>query len=71
MATPKNIAHFLVNDQGTIFLLTPVTEAATEWASEYLPDDAIHFGNAVVVEHRFIGDIVSGFMNDGLTCEAS
>jgi hypothetical protein len=71
MATSKRAADFLVNNQGSIFLLTPVTEAATEWADEHLPEDAMHFGNAIVVEHRFIRDLVSGFMNDGLTCEAS
>lgn len=70
MATPKLTVDFLVNDQGTIFLLTPVTEAATDWANEHLPEDAMHFGHAIVVEHRFIRDIVSGFTNDGLTCEA-
>jgi hypothetical protein len=52
-------------------LLLPITEAATEWADEHLPEDAMHFGNAVVVEHRFIRDIVDGFTDDGLTCEAS
>jgi len=71
MATAKHTTDFLVNDQGTIFLLTPVTEAATEWADEHLPEEAMHFGDAIVVEHRFIEDIVSGFMNDGLICEAS
>ena len=71
MATSKRAADFLVNNQGSIFLLTPVTEAATEWADEHLPEDAMHFGNAIVVEHRFIRDLVSGFMNDGLSCEAS
>jgi hypothetical protein len=70
MATPKLTVDFLVNDQGTIFLLTPVTEAATDWANEHLPEDAMHFGDAIVVEHRYIRDIVSGFTTEGLTCEA-
>jgi hypothetical protein len=70
MATTKQTVDFLLNDEGTIFLLTPVTEAATEWANEYLPGDAMHFGDAIVVEHRFIRDIVDGFTNDGLNCEA-
>ncbi len=71
MATPKHTADFLVTDHGTIFLLSPVTEAATEWADEHLPRDAMHFGDAIVVEHRFIFDIVRGFIDDGLTFEAS
>ena len=70
MATIKRTVDFLLNDEGTIFLLTPVTEAATEWADEHLPEDAMHFGDAIVVEHRFIRDIVFGFTTDGLTCEA-
>lgn len=61
---------FLVADHGTIFLLTAATEQAREWADQNLPEDRTEFGNAIVVEHRYIGDIVEGAVNDGLTVRA-
>lgn len=48
------------------FLLHPFTEAARNWVAEHIPDDAQLFGEAVVIEHRYIGDIVRGIVADGL-----
>lgn len=55
-----------VNDQGSIVLLTPTSDAGREWIEENLPDDAQWFGMAVVVEHRYADDIIDGMVNDGL-----
>jgi len=57
---------FLVADHGTIFLLQPITNRALAWVHEHLPPDSPRLGAAVVVEHRFVGDIVAGIRNDGL-----
>jgi hypothetical protein len=57
---------FTVTNHGTIFLLEPHTEAAFDWVDEHLPAEALTFGDAVVVEHRFIHDIVVGIQADGL-----
>lgn len=57
---------FFVLNEGTIFLLIPLTDAASTWVDEHLPEDAQWFGNGVVVEHRYIADIVQGIVNDGL-----
>lgn len=57
---------FLVENHGTIFLLQPLTPAANSWVDEHLPEDHLTFGGAVVVEHRFIADIVRGAIADGL-----
>lgn len=57
---------FIVSNHGSIFLLRPNTPAAREWCEEHLPDDRQTFGGAVVVEHRYIGDIVDGIRADGL-----
>ena len=57
---------FSVENHGSIFLLRPISPAAFEWIKEHIPDDAQYFGNAVVVEHRYIEDIVDGIQNDGL-----
>jgi hypothetical protein len=57
---------FLVENHGSIFLLQPLTPAANSWIDEHLPEDHLTFGGAVCVEHRFIRDIVTGIIGDGL-----
>jgi len=59
-------ADFRCKNHGTLFLLFPVTETAHSWVEENLPSDAQWFGNAVVVEHRYIWPILEGIQNDGL-----
>jgi len=60
---------FEVQDEGSICLLRPLTDAAKTWVGEHIPDDAQWFGNAVAVEHRFIEPIVVGIVADGLEVE--
>jgi hypothetical protein len=57
---------FTVADEGSIFLLQPLTEAGTEWIAENLLEDRQTFGTAVVVEHSYIVSILEGIMADGL-----
>lgn len=57
---------FTLNYQGTISLLRPVSEAAKEWVEDHLPSDRQYFGHAVVIEHRYVDDIINGIINDGL-----
>lgn len=57
---------FAVVDHGTIALLQPLTEEATEWVDLHLPDDAPRLGEAIAVEHRYINDILVGIEHDGL-----
>ena len=57
---------FHVENHGNIFLLRPRTRSANVWVREHIPDDAQFFGNAVVVEHRYIADIIVGIRNAGL-----
>jgi hypothetical protein len=64
--TSGNGPDFLVENHGTIFLLQPLTPAARLWIDEHLPPDHLTFGPAVCVEHRFIRDIVTGILGDGL-----
>jgi len=60
------MSEFTVQNEGTIFLLIPNSEAAQEWIEEHTPDTAQYFGNAVVVEHRYIADIIEGIQQSGL-----
>lgn len=63
------MADLSVSNQGSIFLLRGVSDAGSTWLAEHIPDDAQHFGGAVVVEHRFIADITAGAIEDGLEVE--
>jgi len=56
----------IVRNEGSIFLLTPVTEIGHDWIAEHIPEDATRWGPAIVVEHRYIRDIVEGATADGL-----
>lgn len=56
---------YLVNG-GSIFLLTPLTEAAKDWVNLHIPDDAQWFWPSVVIEHRYVDDILDGLTEDGL-----
>lgn len=63
------IADFAVTNHGSIFALKPQTEAASDWVAAHIPDDAQWWGDGVVVEHRYISDIVACARLDGLTVE--
>ena len=59
-------ADFHVQNEGSIFLLQPLTREAHDWADKYLPEDAQRFGSSIVIEHRYILSIVEGIKADGL-----
>jgi hypothetical protein len=50
----------------TIYLLTPLTPAAQAWADEHLLADRMTLGTAIVVEHRFISEIIHAIIRAGL-----
>ena len=60
----------LVRNEGSIFMVNPMTPAAKEWISEHIPDDAQYFGRALIVEHRYIDDIIEGMRGDGLMVQS-
>ena len=60
------MADFEVSNHGTIFIFTPLTPAAREWVAEFLPQDAQQWAGGVVIEHRYISDVVAGARRDGL-----
>lgn len=64
-----NAPHFELENHGSLFLLRPLTSAAREWMQDHLPvdDPETQFcGDAIVIEHRFISEIISGVQRDGL-----
>jgi len=57
MSAPQ--ADFRVANHGTIFVLTPKTEAAKTFIASRMPDDVQRWGrDGYVVEHRYIADIL-------------
>jgi hypothetical protein len=50
----------------SLFLLRPLSPAASAWLEENLPSDRLTFGDATVVEPRFIWPIILGIQEDGL-----
>ena len=57
---------FFCENHGSVFLLRPVSPAGFAWIEEHLPPDRIAFGNAVVVEPRYVWAILVGLQDDGL-----
>jgi hypothetical protein len=56
----------LVRNEGSLFLLAPITPAGRAWIDDNIPDDAQTWGDTIVVEPRYIQTIVTGAIADGL-----
>jgi len=65
-------ADFVVENHGSIFLLKPLTPSAISWIEDHIGQENGYqpYFPAVVVEHRYIADIVAGIQNDGLAVRA-
>ncbi len=59
-------ADIRVENHGSIYLLHPRTKRAARWLDEVIAEDAQYWGDAVVVEPRYVADIVNGAREDGL-----
>jgi hypothetical protein len=68
-APPK--PDFTVDNHGSIFILTPNTESAQEKAQEIGDDETQHWGTGIVVEPRYIGEIVERLQEEGFTISVS
>ena len=56
---------FLVENHGTMFLLRPLSEDAHAWLADNLLA-AEYFGDAVIIDHRYIQDVVEQIRLEGL-----
>lgn len=54
-------------DHGSLVILESCTPAANEWIEDHIPDDAQTWGTGIVIEPRYVDDIVQGMQSDGLT----
>ena len=55
-----------VECHGSLFLLQPLNEHASDWLHEHVAEDAQRFVSALVVEPRYVVDILRGAIADGL-----
>lgn len=64
-----NKPQFELENHGSLFLLRPLTSAAKEWMQEHLPvgsPETQFWGDAIVIEPRYVAPIVDGIIGDGL-----
>jgi hypothetical protein len=62
---PRRV-DLLVHGEGSIYLLRSTSRRGQLWIDEYVSDDRHEWAGVIVVEHRFIGDIIRGAIADGL-----
>lgn len=61
---------FIVRNEGSIFMVTPVTPQAQGWVSLNLRLESWQWlGNSFSVGYRYIEDLVQGMRNDGFVVE--
>jgi len=63
------MSDFNLYQDESIAILTPVSAAGKDWVAVNIPDEATHYAGGVVIENRFISDIVEGIEADGLELE--
>lgn len=56
-------------DHGSVVLIRPLNEFATEWLSENLMADSPRFGGAVVCEPRYVENIWDALRAEGFACK--
>lgn len=60
---------FTLENHGSLFLLRQLNSAAKDWMQEHLPMDnpeTQFWGDAIVIEPRYVAPIVDGIIGDGL-----
>lgn len=59
---------FVVENQFSIFLLTPCTDAARQWVEDHIGSTNGYqpYWPSVVIEPRYIAPILEGMKSDGL-----
>jgi hypothetical protein len=63
------MSDFYLSDHGSVVLLSPRTDEAVAWVAEHIPDDAQRWAGGIVIEPRYVADIIAGLQADGLTVE--
>jgi hypothetical protein len=54
-----------VANHGSIWTFTPLTLGAKQWIDDNV-EDPMWFGDSLVVEHRFVQELIEGLQLDGI-----
>ena len=74
--TAPQTPDFIFRNEGTIGVLFPKTDVAEQWLTDNVGAEAQYFcgcapsDRGLVIEHRYVQDILFGIHNDGLTFQA-
>jgi hypothetical protein len=60
------MADIIVRNEGSLFLLCPETRRGDVWLNQHVADGAQFWCRSLVVEPRYVADIVHGAIVDGL-----
>ena len=69
--TSKNEPDFVVVNDGSVLLLRPLTESAHTWVDDNIgPDNGFQpYYPTVVIEPRYVGPVIEGIREYGLSLE--
>ena len=59
------MSDFTVTNHGSIVLVKPLTDECNDWLVEHVSDEAQWFGGALVVEPRYVEDLIEGLEEAG------
>ena len=68
LPSPKTGPDITVSNQGSIYLFRPLTHDTRRHLEQHCPD-AQWFCGALVVEHRYAGDLAAALQGDGFVVE--
>lgn len=68
---PKQHTDVTVENHGSLVLVRPETDAATDWLNDNTDPEATWFAGALVVEPRYVEDLLLGMADEGLMVRAN
>jgi hypothetical protein len=69
-AASESTPDFILTHHNSLFTLKAVSTVGERWMDEYLPvnnPETQFWGGAIVIEPRYISDILFGIQSDGLS----
>jgi hypothetical protein len=66
MNRPVRKTDVWILPQGTLSLVRPLTQRASEWIRRHVEDDSKWFGPALVIEQHYVAKLLPGMIEAGL-----
>jgi hypothetical protein len=66
MNRPGRKTDIWILPQGTLALVRPLTERASEWVRQHAKDHSQWFGPALVIERHYLPGLLNGMIEHGL-----